>query len=485
MLAIAIAESEATANRPKIAPNENQTRSNGARSAKGKQVVREVIVVDDSETDDDVAEVNHMPQPNVRQNRKPHEKPLQIQPSAVSQSSAVSNQTPSNTEMLQPTTADSSSTRSPFLVDRAAMERERLERQKRLRGDVNAPASSSSDEEAEEQEQEQEQERGGKSESRGVKRRKLDESSEKVVARTTAVANSRMRENAEQGSPVTNQSLPQSGEELFLKGEVRPTWNEYAHDDRKRFRIQDVVGKKDDLALVITASFCHEPEWITQHFPDPTLVPTIHIRQPPSAAENEKWTMETAETGGGLPGSAAVWCFMPNPGGYGSMHMKFMLLFYNTGRLRVVISSANMVSYDWLEIENIVFVQDLLPTADKSANLTTVSHDWPAKFQRLFDRYMKIEKAIKHLKQFHPLGSQIPLDVLKVGQRSLATLGMWEWSQVTAELVMSVPGKEIGEVNVAKTGKTGMASCLERRGWVPGSGQELVAEFQVFGNYRL
>lgn len=80
------------------------------------------------------------------------------------------------------------------------------------------------------------------------------------------------------------------------------------------------------MALIITASFCHEPEWISSKFPDPSLVPTIHIRQPPSGAENDKWTMETEETGGGLPGSAAVWCFMPQAGAYGSMHMKFMLV---------------------------------------------------------------------------------------------------------------------------------------------------------------
>lgn len=93
---------------------------------------------------------------------------------------------------------------------------------------------------------------------------------------------------------------------------------------------------------------------------------------------------------------------------------------------------------------------------------------------------MKIEKAIKHLKQFHPMGSAIPLDVLRVGQRSLATLGKWDWSQVTAELVVSVPGKETGEINAARTGKTGLAACLRRRGWVPSNDQELVAEFQVF-----
>jgi hypothetical protein len=103
----------------------------------------------------------------------------------------------------------------------------------------------------------------------------------------------------------------------------------------------------------------------------------------------------------------------------------------------------------------------------------------PAKFQRLFERNMKLEKPLKHLKQFHPFGSEIPLDVVRSGQRSLATLGKWDWSRVTAELVVSVPGKEIGEANVGRSGKGGLAACLQRRGWVPGRGQELVAEFQV------
>ncbi|KAJ9094987.1 hypothetical protein QFC21_005780 [Naganishia friedmannii] len=423
-------------------------------------------MVDDSDTDDGIAEIAKIRKPSVQQSRKPMEKPLRIQPAGATQSAPVLESQPPTTETAQHTSADSSLAKSPFLLDRAAMERERLARQKRLRGDVNAPNSSSSDEESDEGEPDRDKE----SKKRGAKRRKVDDSSENPTTQASSSANNHAEGKRDS---ATSQSLSESREELFLKGEVRPTWNEYARDERKRFRIQDVIGdvsrlfasweaalsililnfsqKKENLALVITASFCHDPEWINQHFPDPSLVPTIHIRQPASPAENDRWTMETEETGGGRPGSAAVWCFMPQPGGYGSMHMKFML---------------------------IVFVQDVQPTTEKSANLTAVSHDWPLKFQRLFERYMKIEKAIKHLKQFHPMGSEIPLDMLRVGQRSLATLGNWDWSQVTAELIVSVPGKETGETNAVRTGKTGLAACLRRRGWVPGDDQELVAEFQ-------
>ncbi|PIL25677.1 hypothetical protein GSI_11427 [Ganoderma sinense ZZ0214-1] len=38
---------------------------------------------------------------------------------------------------------------------------------------------------------------------------------------------------------------------------------------------------------------------------------------------------------------------------------QFMLLFFHTGRLRVVISTANLVDYDWRNIENTVWVQDV------------------------------------------------------------------------------------------------------------------------------
>ncbi|KAJ9115421.1 hypothetical protein QFC22_005178 [Naganishia vaughanmartiniae] len=478
----AIAESEAASNAPVV----KQQRSNGfaanssntAKSSKGKgkEVAREVIMVDDSDTEDDIAEITEIPKrSSVQQSRKPTEKQLRVQPTASIQSAPVLETAPPNIETAQPTSVDSSSTKSPFLLDRAAMERERLARQKRIRGDVNAPNSSSNDDESDGEDQNRDEE----SEKRGAKRRKLDDTPEKSVP----IASSSFANNPAQGkrdNEAPTQSLPKSGEELFLKGEVRPTWNEYAHDDRKRFRIQDVIGDKEDLALVITASFCQDPEWINQHFPDPSLVPTIHIQGPSSSAESERWTMETEETGGGRPGSATVWCLMPQAGtiGSGSMHMKFMLLFSKTGRLRVVISSANLVSYDWESIENIVFIQDLQPTDKQSTDVTTVSHDWPMKLQRLFDRYMKIERTIRHLKQFHPMGSQIPLDMLRVGQRSLATLGKWDWSQVAAELAVSVPGKETGEMNVARTGKTGLAACLRRRGWVPSNDQELVAEFQ-------
>ncbi|KAJ9093935.1 hypothetical protein QFC20_007020 [Naganishia adeliensis] len=452
MLAIAIAESQSAAQQATRRTNSKAVTESKSGNGKGKGKVPEVVIIDDSDSEEEQKSrsATSRPQPNAISTRNPASGPSNPD---LTQPIAAAAPNPPNAPTAAPTSA------SPLLFDRLAMERERLERQKRLRGDVNAPASSSDDED-ELQETEKKDERDGE---RDAKRRRLNGTTDVGPSASTGV---------QRDAPAVSQSAA---------GMIEPTWNAYAEGDtRKRFKIQDIIGDKEDLALIITASFCHEPEWIATHFPDPSLVPTIHIRQPPSAAENDRWAMETEETGGGLPGSAAVWAFMPSPGGYGSMHMKFMLrqLFYKTGRMRVVIASANLVSYDWEFIENIVFVQDLNPVDKKPKDPTVVTDDMPAKFQRLFERYMKIERALRHLKQFHPFGSAIPLDFIRNGQRSLATLGNWDWSRVTAEMVMSVPGKEIGEANCGRNGKSGLAACLRRRGWVPGKKQELVAEFQ-------
>src|SRR5207245_47493 len=43
--------------------------------------------------------------------------------------------------------------------------------------------------------------------------------------------------------------------------------------------------------------------------------------------------------------------------GHGCFHAKLMILIYD-GWIRVVISSANLISHDWEISENVVFIQD-------------------------------------------------------------------------------------------------------------------------------
>lgn len=305
----------------------------------------EVVVVDDSDTEEERA-----PTPTVRNDR--NREPSRANGKSVSNppptASAPSTSTPVSTPSSEATASMATApaaTTSVFLSNRRALEQERLERQKRLRGDVNAPQSSSDEEESS-----LGSDGAGDEDRRATKRRKVDPSAAATNGATTVSAqagpSSLSRDQAS-----ASVSKARSGPELFLDGEVRPTRNRYVHDGRKRFSIADVIGdvsrleprrvsltilQKDDLSLVIASSYCHEPEWISRHFPDPSLVPTIHIRQPKNDAENDKWTMETAETGGGLPGSATVWAFMPYPGFRGTMHMKFMLVSASMKMMAVI-----------------------------------------------------------------------------------------------------------------------------------------------------
>lgn len=294
----------------------------------------EVVVVDDSDTEEERAPSPTRNDRNRESSRANGKSVFNLPPtdSAPSTSTPVSALT---SEATAPSIVAPATTTSAFLLNRRALEQERLERQKRLRGDVNAPQSSSDEEDSP-----LENDGAGDEDRRATKRRKVDPPAA-VMNRATTVSAQAGPSSVSRNQASASVSKARTGPELFLDGEVRPTWNRYVHDGSKRFSIADVIGdvsrlqpkrvsltilQKDVLSLVIASSYCHEPEWISRHFPDPSLVPTIHIRQPKSDAENDKWMMETAETGGGLPGSATVWAFMPYPGFRGTMHMKFMLV---------------------------------------------------------------------------------------------------------------------------------------------------------------
>jgi len=78
--------------------------------------------------------------------------------------------------------------------------------------------------------------------------------------------------------------------------------------------------------------------------------PVVLVTQP-SPLENGSATIEQV-----LPNWIRVTPFLR---GRGVMHMKFLLLFYKSGRLRIVISTANLIEHDWRDIENTVWVQDV------------------------------------------------------------------------------------------------------------------------------
>lgn len=86
---------------------------------------------------------------------------------------------------------------------------------------------------------------------------------------------------------------------------------------------------------------------------------------------------------------------------------------------------------------------------------------------------MDIRQPLQFLNSHHAFGRGLPFRP----HDDFACLAEWDWSKVTAELVVSVAGTYRG-AELERMGKTGLAAIIRRRGWLPPKGASLHAEFQ-------
>lgn len=115
------------------------------------------------------------------------------------------------------------------------------------------------------------------------------------------------------------------------------------------------------MSLVIVSSFVWDFDWLETFMPDPAVVPTVRVVRPPGRTFNEKRALQGKLQP--MPdGAVHAYPDMDGKSGYGSItsntdsrseHMKYAWIFYKTGRLRVAIMTANLLAYDYEEIENV------------------------------------------------------------------------------------------------------------------------------------
>lgn len=196
-----------------------------------------MVIIDDSDSEEEQKGDTRRPSASPGNQPEGRATPKLPNPASVSRPAAEE-----RNPVAAPTPSSTTGSNLPF--DRLALEKARLERQKRLRGDVNTPASSSDDEdESQEPDGKDDREDG-----RDSKRRRLNGPQPSAVAGPSSSA----------GAQRDRATRPQSGmppaAEMFLDGEVRPTWNQYAQDDRKRFKIQDVLGEVSRSSIVACRS---------------------------------------------------------------------------------------------------------------------------------------------------------------------------------------------------------------------------------------
>ncbi|KDR78204.1 hypothetical protein GALMADRAFT_245252 [Galerina marginata CBS 339.88] len=330
------------------------------------------------------------------------------------------------------------STVSTFLSERAQLEKERRERQKRLRPSSDRDSTTEED----------------------------DSESEEPPAKRHQVSHSNpsyMRSNISGvSSSKTSNSVP-TMEQVFWNGELRQTATQHAEprkDGRPTFRLTEVLGKKSDLAFAIMSSYSLDFPWIYEFFD--RSVPVIMVAQPDASGQA---TIKNV-----LPHWIKTTPFLRN--GYGCQHMKFMLLFYKTGRLRVVISTANLIAYDWRDMENSVWLQDIPLRSRPITHDVKTTDDFPAVLQQMLHAINVRPALVAMISDNHP---DLPLKSIDELRQK------WDWSIVKVQLVASIAGKHEGWPRVVQTGHPRLMSVVRKLGMRTGtakSAKEVVLECQ-------
>ncbi|KAF7292580.1 hypothetical protein MIND_01155500 [Mycena indigotica] len=389
------------------ARNRASTKSN--RRSKRQSDVVVISDDDDDDDDDDIVEIS-TPKPTTAKPKAPSRAPS-AKPSMAPQPSTSSQQPPP-----MPPQAVGAGPLS-FLADRAQLERERLARQKRLR-----PPSL---------------------------RREL--SPNPVVKRTILRVET------------------VNGARTFPSGSLLRIDTKYATDPQTpSIRLSEVLGPKKDIALAILSSFVVDPVWLYSFFDPSTPVVLVTDANMCGAKGDGDGTGSGPLLKHMLPNWVRVCPRLHRTGGFeGCMHMKYMLLFSKTGSLRVVISSANLVPYDWRDIENYIYIQDF-PPASTGATITHRPGEKPGEtFPEVLSEVLRatgVEEGLAALrKDGHktlPLMTLAPTTSSSSSKPHSALELGWDWRAASSNrvaLVPSVSGKWegwAGPTAVLKYGQT-------------------------------
>lgn len=163
--------------------------------------------------------------------------------------------------------------------------------------------------------------------------------------------------------------IPTSASEpTFLDAAVKKTWA-HGYNRHEDITIEEVF-QRSDLTLAVISSFQWDIDWLYSKLDSKSTRLTLIME-----AKEDSLKRQYEEETSSMPNLRL--CFPPMEGPVGCMHSKLMLLGHPS-YLRIVVTTANLVPYDWGEtgvMENMVFLIDLprLPAthAEKPLNQMT------------------------------------------------------------------------------------------------------------------
>lgn len=345
-----------------------------------------------------------------------------------------------------------------FLSERAQLEKERLARQKRLRGNIDdrvssqgpTPSTSTADSESDDDDlQKPTAKRQHLATPRPV--RTLQQSKSKGSANFVKVA----------PKPDTSSGTSINQPQMFWKGEIRQTANMHVDsgkDTEPTFRLSDIIGERSDLAFAIISSYSTDYEFAYKMF-SPTT-PVIIVSHP--ATENREQSMRFIQQNWIRITPKLLY-------NYSCMHMKFMLLFYKSGRLRIAITTANLVPLDWRDIENTAWVQDI-PLRAARIPRDSRAQDFPSHLEKALSA-LDIQSGLDSFRTTEHRSS-LPL-------QSISDLRCkYDFSKVHAHFISSLSGKFEGWPEVVRVGHPRLMKIIMDIGAKPRPGWEVTLECQ-------
>lgn len=141
-------------------------------------------------------------------------------------------------------------------------------------------------------------------------------------------------------------------EPTYLDAAVRKTWA-LGYDRHEDIKFEEVL-QRNDLTLAVISSFQWDIDWLFSKLDTKSTQVTLIMQ-----AKEESLKRQYEEEISTIPNLRL--CFPPMEGSVQCMHSKLMLLGHPS-YLRIVVTTANLVPYDWGEtgiMENMVFLIDL------------------------------------------------------------------------------------------------------------------------------
>ncbi|KAF9518779.1 hypothetical protein BS47DRAFT_1337912 [Hydnum rufescens UP504] len=341
---------------------------------------------------------------------------------------------------------------SEFLKERAALERGRLERQKRaLALSMDSPMEYQTP---------------------GAGSSSMPDSLNQRPTKRARIA-SPPASNTPAPSGISGKPPQRNGYRIFWNGELRHTPSRFSLGS-PTFDLKTIIGDTSDLAWCILSAMEVDFDWVANHIP--SRIPTIIACSPPRKTEFVEAAVNELKKN-------FIRCTPRMAPGPGVMHTKVFLLFYKSGRLRVAVNTANLLDFDWWDIENMSWVQDFpllstTPVSSESAadsKPTTTSASLGAKFTETLATMltrMNVGAAIQSLIDSKSLS--LPANYTGVE----GMLAEYDFSAVKVGLVPSIPGTYHAQSEMQSVGHTGLMRVLRSVGARCPPDKKLSLEYQ-------